>query len=107
DLAPERPDVRQRLDEDGGLLVGSQLVHHDVRMFSSMYAWLRSLVRIIASPRPRPRSHTISIVRAPIASLSIAVSCSAATPSRHTTTPPYAIDTESGSNSTPAVPSSL
>ena len=59
DLAPEPPDVGKGLGQHPGLL---RCVHrgHDVLMFSSMYAWVRSLVRTVASDVPSPRSAVTS-----------------------------------------------
>src|SRR5439155_8550317 len=84
DLAAEAADPGQRLDEDGRLLAGL----HDVPMFSSTYAWVRSLVMSDASPSPSPRSATTSSRGVAITSLSAAVSWSQAMPSRATTMPP-------------------
>ena len=51
-LARELPDVRQRLGQDRGLLLDARIVevdHQDVPMFSSTYAWVRSVKSTVAS----------------------------------------------------------
>src|SRR5690606_16381758 len=62
--APEALDVGKRLHEDGGALLGGTLdlgLAHEVPVFSSMYPWVRSLVRIRARPSPRPSEAVTSM----------------------------------------------
>ncbi len=59
----EALDVRQGLDEHGRPLLGRRARGgaHEVPMFSSTYAWVRSLVRMRALPSPKPRWAVTSI----------------------------------------------
>ncbi len=82
---PEASDVRQRLDEDRGLV---RTRAHEVPMFSSTYAWVRSQVRTVARPAPRPRSAVISMSRCSMWAVTAATSWSTSTPWRQTTVSP-------------------
>src|SRR5262249_26884074 len=110
-LARELADVRQRLGENGRFRAGVTdtgigVRAHDVRRFSSMYAWLRSVVRMVARSAPACRSQVTVIDPSRMTSARRRRSCSAAIPSRHTVTSPYAMSTRSGSNTAPLAPSS-
>src|SRR5205823_6448529 len=89
DAPPEASDVRQGLGQDGRFLLRTQPGGvHDVLMFSSMYAGVRSLVRIVPSPSPIPRSALTSTRRPCRWTRTASASWATETPLAQTTTPP-------------------
>jgi len=98
--APEPSDVGQGLDEhprrgagragDAGRLGRCCVAGrgHESPMFSSMYPWVRSLVRIMARPVPKRRSQVISMSRNAMWAATAASSWATSTPAAHTVVPP-------------------
>ena len=84
--ATELADVWQGFDENFNR--EGRITRHEVPMFSSTYAWVRSFVNTEPRPEPSPRSQQISRCRCSMCAATAARSWSTSTPPWQTVTSP-------------------